>query len=114
MNWNTEKLQPAYKVVLFDGESFEECTIDKVYDTYVTLKEHNYYNYFFGEKENTLFIEFESGYSYDTHEYLFAIKGDSTDDFKKLIQDFINKKEQNLKKLTEEIDNLKVMEEFIS
>lgn len=114
MSWDTKKLQPAYKIVIFDGETFEECTIDKVYDNYLILKEHNYYSYFFGEKENTLFIEFESGYSYDTHNYLFAIKGDSTDEFKTLIRNFINKKEEKLKKITEEIDNLKVMEEFIS
>lgn len=114
MNSDRKKLQPAYKIVLFDGETFEECTIDKVYDNYITLKEHNYYSYFFGERENTLFIELESGYSYDTHNYLFAIKGDSTDEFKNLIHNFINKKEETLKTLTEEIDNLKDMEEFIS
>lgn len=51
MNSDRKKLQPAYKIVLFDGETFEECTIDKVYDNYITLKEHNYYSYFFGERE---------------------------------------------------------------
>lgn len=108
-----EMIQPGYKIILYDGREFEECTVSKISDRYITLKEHPYYEYFYGEKDHTLFIEFESGYSYDTIEYYYAIKGDSTEFFKEKLKEAIGEQEKRIDSMAKKLENYKEMLNFI-
>ena len=106
-------IQPGYKIILYDGRAFDECTVSYVSEKYILIKEHPYYEYFFGEKDYTLFIEFESGYSYDTIEYSYAIKGDSTELFKEQLEDAIKEQEKRIVSMTKKLENYKEMLNFI-
>ena len=98
-------IQPGYKIILYDGRVFDECTVAYVSEKYIMIKEHPYYEYFFGEKDHTLFIEFESGYSYDTIEYYYAIKGSSTELFKEQLEDAIKEQEKRIVSMTKKLEN---------
>ena len=106
-------IQPGYKIILYNGRVFEECTVSYVSKNYIMVKEHPHYEYFFREKDHTLFIEFESGYSYDTTEYSYAIKGDSTELFKEQLRDAIKEQEKKIASMTKELENYKEMLNFI-
>lgn len=106
-------IQPGYKIILYDGRVFEERTVAYVSEKYIMIKEDPYYEYFFGEKDHTLFIEFESGYSYDTIEYSYAIKGSSTELFKEQLEDAIKEQEKRIVSMTKKLENYKEMLDFI-
>ena len=106
-------IQPGYKIILYDGRVFDECTVAYVSEKYIMIKEHPYYEYFFGEKDHTLFIEFESGDSYDTIEYSCAIKGSSTELFKEQLEDAIKEQEKRIVSMTKKLENYKEMLNFI-
>ena len=106
-------IQPGCKIILYDGRVFEECTVAYVSEKYIMIKEDPYYEYFFGEKDHTLFIEFESGYSYDTIEYSYAIKGSSTELFKEQLEDAIKEQEKRIVSMTNKLENYKEMLNFI-
>lgn len=106
-------IQPGYKIILYDGRVFEERTVAYVSEKYIMIKEDPYYEYFFGEKDHTLFIEFESGYSYDTIEYSYAIKGSSTELFKEQLEDAIKEQEKRIVSMTKKLENYKEMLNFI-
>ena len=106
-------IQPGYKIILYDGRTFDECTVSYVSEKYILIKEHPYYEYFFGEKDHTLFIEFESGYCDDTSEYSDAVKGDSTELFKEQLEDAIKEQEKRIASMTKKLENYKEMLNFI-
>lgn len=106
-------IQPGYKIILYDGHVFEECTVARVSENYIMIKEHPYYEYFFGEKDHILFIEFESGYSYDTIEYSYAIKGDSSELFKEQLKEAIGEQEKRIEGIKKKLENYKEMLDFI-
>ena len=106
-------IQLGDKIILYNGRVFEECTVSYVSKNYIMVKEHPHYEYFFREKDHTLFIEFESGYSYDTTEYSYAIKGSSTELFKEQLKDTIKEQEKKIASMTKELENYKEMLNFI-
>ena len=108
-----EMIQPGYLIILYDGRTFEQCVVDRVYENYITLKEHPYYEYFYGERDHTLFIEFESGYSYDTIEYSYAIKGDASELFKEQLRETIEEQEKRIASMTKKLENYKGILDFI-
>lgn len=108
-----EMIQPGYKIILYDGREFKECTVNNISTRYITLKEDPYYQYFYGEKDHTLFIEFESGYSYDTIEYSYAIKGDATEFFKERLKETIEEQEKRVIAAERKLKEYKEMFDFI-
>lgn len=108
------QLSKGYKIFLLDDFGFEICTISEVYDNYIILKEHPYQEYFIDKnKKNTIFVEYESGYSYSTHEFEYAIKGDYSENFIRKLENAITDVKTQIEKITNECSRLESIKEFI-